>query len=71
MAVPCTLAGLSSFNCTDEMKKVFHDIILEKDVILKVVSPNKQKQSKHSVELFIDETNVKELINLEVGSDCL
>jgi hypothetical protein len=50
------------------MKEVFSDIVLEKEAMLRVVPPKCEELcTKQEAELFIDDTNVKELINVEVS----
>lgn len=68
MALQFTLAGLKDVNCTDEMKQAFNDIVLEKESILRVVPPKCEELCvKQLAELIIDDSNVKELINIEVS----
>ena len=69
MALQFTLAGLQDVNCTDEIKQVFSDIALENEAVLRIVPPKFEECTKQLAELFIDDSNVKELINVEVSHD--
>ncbi|XP_026293854.2 maternal protein tudor [Frankliniella occidentalis] len=67
MAIPFVLSGLYNSNATDEMLSAFYDKVLEEECVLKVIPPKCDSlMAKQLGELFIDDTNVKELINLEI-----
>ncbi|KAJ1522671.1 hypothetical protein ONE63_001837 [Megalurothrips usitatus] len=63
MAVQFTLAGVGNVPTTEETCQLFYDLVLEKDAVIQVV-PSKTG-AKQLCELFIEDTNIKELINLE------
>lgn len=66
MAIPLALANWEKVDWSNEVSEIVTAVINEQNATLKV-SPSQELSTKQYCDLFIDETNVIELINVEVS----
>ncbi|XP_034235758.1 maternal protein tudor-like isoform X2 [Thrips palmi] len=65
MALPFALASWNQADVSDEMFEILSDLINEHNVVLKVAA-SQDLSTKQLCDLFIDETNVTQLVNTEL-----